>query len=83
MHGGDTPWAQGGVYRTVATAGEMWGMHFEFGAPLTTIARFERSGRTLAATGSGTVEVSGRRGGRCRAELPFERRLPRACLGAP
>ena len=67
------------VFRTVATEGEMWGLRFRFAAPPSTVARFERSGRKLAATGSGTVEIRGRRGCRFSAELPFERRLPPAC----
>ena len=46
------------VYRTVATEGEMWGLRFRFAAPPSTVARFERSGRTLTATGSGTVEIT-------------------------
>jgi S-formylglutathione hydrolase FrmB len=67
------------VYRTVATEGEMWGLRFRFAAPPSTVAQFERSGRKLAATGSGVVEITGRRGCRFSAELPFERRLPPAC----
>jgi len=67
------------IYRTVATEGEMWGLRFRFAAPPSTVARFERSGRKLAATGSGTVEIRGRRGCRFNAELPFERQLPPAC----
>jgi S-formylglutathione hydrolase FrmB len=67
------------VYRTVATDGEMWGLRFRFAAPPTAVARFERKGNALSATGGGSVEISGRRGCRFSAELPFERRLPRAC----
>ena len=67
------------VYRTVATEGEMWGLRFRFAAPPTAVARFERAGNKLTATGSGTVEISGRRGCRFGVELPFERRLPPSC----
>jgi S-formylglutathione hydrolase FrmB len=67
------------IYRTVATEGEMWGLRFRFAAPPSAVARFERSGNQLTATGSGSVEISGRRGCRFSAELPFERKLPRAC----
>jgi S-formylglutathione hydrolase FrmB len=67
------------IYRTVATEGEMWGLRFRFTAPPLAVARFERSRNTLTATGSGTVEIRGRRGCRLSAELPFERRLPPAC----
>lgn len=66
-------------YRTVATDGEMWGLRFRFSAPPSTVARFERAGATLTASGSGTVEITGRRSCRFSAELPFERRLPAAC----
>ena len=67
------------VYRTVATEGEMWGLHFRFAAPPSTVARFERSGSKLSATGNGSVEITGGRGCRLSAELPFEWRLPPAC----
>ncbi len=70
------------VYRTVATEGEMWGLQFRFDTPPAAVATFERSGRTLRAAGSGTVEISGRRGCRFIATLPFERKLPRACQRA-
>jgi S-formylglutathione hydrolase FrmB len=67
------------TYRTVATSGEMWGLRFRFAAPPSAVAEFERFGRTLSAAGSGEVLIRGRRGCRLRAELPFERRLPRGC----
>jgi S-formylglutathione hydrolase FrmB len=70
------------VYRTVATAGEMWGLRFRFAKPPSVVARFKRSGRTLAATGKGSVRIRGGPGCRLSAKLPFERRLPRACLRA-
>jgi S-formylglutathione hydrolase FrmB len=68
------------IYRTVATAGEMWGLRFRFDQPPPTVAQFERSGRTLSASGSGAVRIRGRRGCRLTGELPFERRLPPQCL---
>jgi S-formylglutathione hydrolase FrmB len=70
------------VYRTVATAGEMWGLSFRFAKAPSLVAKFKRSGDTLAATGRGRVEIHGGRGCRFNAKLPFERRLPRACLRA-
>jgi S-formylglutathione hydrolase FrmB len=70
------------VYRTVATAGEMWGLRFRFAKPPSVVAKFRRSTRTLAATGQGRVRIRGRRGCRFSAKLPFERPLPRACLRA-
>ncbi len=70
------------VYRTIATAGEMWGLDFRFDSPPAVVARFERSGTTLSAEGSGAVLISR---GPCdlRAELPFELELPPACLVPP
>lgn len=67
------------VYRTVATTGEMWGLRFRFAKPPSAVARFERSGRTLAARGRGRVVIRGARGCRFDAQLPFKRKLPRAC----
>jgi pimeloyl-ACP methyl ester carboxylesterase len=71
---------RGWTYRTVATSGEMWGLRFSFSAPPSTVAEFERSGRTLSAAGTGEVRIRGRRGCALRTALPFERRLPRGCL---
>lgn len=67
-------------YRTIATAGEMWGLRFRFARPPAAVAEFERSGRRLTATGRGSLRIRGRRGCSLRAQLPFKRRLPRACL---
>lgn len=66
-------------YRTVATEGEMWGLQYRFSAPPTAVAQFTRAGRTLSATGTGTVAISGPRGCAFSADLPFEQKLPRAC----
>ncbi|HEU0025280.1 MAG TPA: hypothetical protein VFQ12_11640, partial [Thermoleophilaceae bacterium] len=68
------------TYRTIATAGEMWGLRFRFAEPPATVAEFERSGRGLTATGRGSVRIRGGHGCRLRGELPFKRRLPHACL---
>jgi hypothetical protein len=68
------------AYRTVATSGAMWGLRFRFAAPPSELTEFERSGRTLSATGSGEVRIRGRKGCRFSRALPFERRLPRRCL---
>jgi hypothetical protein len=70
---------RGWVYRTVATTGDAWGLRFRFTEPPPAVAQIERSGRTLTATGSGRVQIRGRRGCRLSADLPFERRLPPAC----
>ena len=58
------------TYRTVATAGEMWGLRFRFAKPPATVAEFHRSGSRLTATGRGTVRICGRR-----AKLPFKRSI--------
>jgi hypothetical protein len=58
----------------------MWGLRFRFAAPPTEVARFERSGSKLTGTGRGTVEIAGGVGCQLSAELPFELRLPAACL---
>jgi S-formylglutathione hydrolase FrmB len=67
------------VYRTVAKTGEMWGLRFRFAQPPSVVARFKRSGRTLAATGRGRVEISGGRGCRFSAKLPFKRLIAPSC----
>jgi hypothetical protein len=73
---------RGWVYRTVATAGEMWGLRFRFAAPPSTVVQFKRSGRTLSASCTGKVRIRGPRGCELSWKLPFERRLPRACRRA-
>ena len=72
---GPRSWA----YRTVATSGEMWGLRFHFDAPPSAVATFRRHGRTLTARGSGRVAITASGGCRLGSQLPFERRLPRAC----
>jgi S-formylglutathione hydrolase FrmB len=71
------------TYRTIATAGQMWGLRFRFGAPPSEVAEFKRSGRKLSAAGSGEVRISDGRGCRFSAALPFERRIPRSCARRP
>lgn len=68
------------TYRTVATAGQMWGLRFRFAEPPSEVAEFKRSGNTLSAAGSGEVRIGDGRGCRFSAALPFERRIPRSCL---
>jgi S-formylglutathione hydrolase FrmB len=68
------------VYRTVATTGEMWGLRFRFARPPSGVARFKRSGQTLAATGSGTVQIRGGQGCRFTSRLPFRRQLSGTCI---
>ena len=68
------------TYRTIATSGEMWGLRFRFAEPPSEVAQFERAGHTLTAAGSGEVRIRGAGGCGFSGQLPFERRLPRACL---
>jgi hypothetical protein len=68
------------TYRTIATAGEMWGLRFRFDAPPAAVVDFQRTGPTLQATGAGTVAIDGPAGCSLRLVLPFERQLPPACL---
>jgi hypothetical protein len=68
------------VHRTIATAGEVWGLRFRFDAPPSTVATFTRAGSSLSAVGSGTVVITGPDGCELRAALPFTQRLPDACV---
>ena len=67
------------TYRTAALSGEMWGLDFSFAEHPTELAEFTRDGTRLFATGTGTVTITGARGCRFTAELPFARRLPAGC----
>jgi S-formylglutathione hydrolase FrmB len=66
-------------YRTVATEGEMWSLHYEFATPPSSVATFTRSGDTLSATGSGQVHIDGEGNCQLTATLPFSRPLPADC----
>jgi S-formylglutathione hydrolase FrmB len=68
------------TYRTIATSGEMWGLRFRFAEPPPALVEFRRSGRRLAASGSGTVSIRARGGCKFRWSAPFDKRLPRGCL---
>jgi S-formylglutathione hydrolase FrmB len=70
------------AYRTIATSGEMWGLRFEFAAPPSAVARFERSGSTLSGTGTGDVHLTAAGGCDLHVSLPFHRVLPADCLHA-
>jgi S-formylglutathione hydrolase FrmB len=63
--------------KTVARTGDAWGLRFAFTAPPDAVETFRRYGRTLSATGSGTVRIRPRRGRAFTARLPFTRRLAR------
>ena len=68
-------------YRTIATAGEVWGLSFRFSAPPSQVDELARSGTVLTGTGSGTVSITGPPGCTVRATLPFRRTLPTSCFG--
>jgi S-formylglutathione hydrolase FrmB len=71
------------TYRTIATAGEMWGLRFRFTAPPSAVVDFARAGTQLSGAGSGEVQISGPPGCEFRATLPFVQPLPAACLVHP
>jgi S-formylglutathione hydrolase FrmB len=65
------------TYSTVAQRGRAWSFRYRFAEPPTELVTFERRGRSLLGSGSGTV-VLRRRDCVMRATLPFERELTRA-----
>jgi len=65
-------------YETVATVGTAWGIRFRFASPPEELVSFEREGRTLGASGSGTVRLRTPNDCRIESPVPFEFRLPRA-----
>ncbi len=70
------------TYRTAATSGQAWDIHFEFSPPSAALATFERVGRKLKVTGSGNVTISDGNGCWYTGDLPFTRTLPaRPCRG--
>jgi S-formylglutathione hydrolase FrmB len=66
-------------YRTVAMAGQMWGLRFRFAAPPSTVAEFRFADRTLYGAGTGYVVISGGPGCNLSLTLPFVHQLPAAC----
>ena len=70
------------TYETVATRGDMWGLHFAFSAPPDAVATFRRQGAQLAGDGAGEVTVVNARGCGFTARLPFDRALPPAACAA-
>lgn len=67
------------AYRTIATAGEMWGFRFRFTAPPATVAQFVRTGTVLSGTGTGEVVITGPPGCELRVTLPFVQDLDPVC----
>jgi len=70
------------TYETVATRGDMWGLHFAFSAPPDAVATFRRQGAQLAGDGAGEVTVVNAQGCGFIARLPFDRALPPAACAA-
>jgi hypothetical protein len=66
-------------YSTVAQRGVAWQFRFAFKEAPSSLTTFERRGNRLLGKGSGQVVLRGRRGCKLRLELPFDRKLPRAC----
>ncbi|MDQ2621944.1 MAG: alpha/beta hydrolase-fold protein, partial [Actinomycetota bacterium] len=64
------------TYRTAATSGQAWDIHFEFSPPPTAMTNFERNGRNLKVNGDGEMTISDGNGCRFTGELPFTRTLP-------
>lgn len=64
------------TYRTAATSGQAWDIHFEHSPSSSGLTTFERNGRSLKVSGSGRVTVSDGNGCRFTGELPFSRKLP-------
>lgn len=87
VHGGATRF----TYRTMAPAGNAWGLGFRFSALPTQALQLQRAGDVISATGRGTLTITpgaaadDATGAGTRpdcaftAELPFEYRLPAGC----
>lgn len=82
------------TYRTMSVVGNAWGLGFRFAEPPARVMVLRREGRTLSATGSGTVTITpgapaaDASGAGVRSDcaftatLPFSRTLPEECLAA-
>lgn len=69
-------------YTTSANEGQAWDLHFEFSPAATAITTFERNGRSLKATGEGSVTIFDGNGCSFTAALPFTRDLSaKPCRG--
>jgi hypothetical protein len=70
------------TFQTVARSGRMWDLDYSFEADPTALETFNRSGNTLAATGTGRVRITTPEGCRLTATLPFTEPLPFGCTPA-
>lgn len=64
------------TYATVAKHGRMWSLRFDFAKAPAVLETFTRNGKTLSATGAGTVTIRTHAGHAFTATLPFSRTLP-------
>ena len=64
------------TYRTVARAGEAWGLRYSFARAPEEVVTLRRDGNAIAGEGSGTVTIA--TPGECEltAQLPFKAQLP-------
>jgi hypothetical protein len=69
------------TYRTVAAAGEAWGLRFRFASPPTEVVELQRTGASLRVTGHGRLELRGAGGCAMDLRLPFQGRLSATCAG--
>lgn len=63
------------TYRTAATGGDAWDIHFEFSPPPTAVTTFKRTGNKLAVTGEGEITIFDGNGCSFSGDLPFTRNL--------
>jgi S-formylglutathione hydrolase FrmB len=63
-------------FSTVETASDAWGFHLAFDKPPETVETFHLHGKSLSATGSGTVTVTTPQGITFTKALPFDAKVP-------
>lgn len=69
--------------QTASQSGRAWGFTWHFIAPPTGLVSFRRNGRTIAASGAGTVTMKAPNGARFTQQLPFERAIPKKPKSKP
>jgi esterase/lipase superfamily enzyme len=63
-------------FSTVETTSDAWGFHLAFQKPPETLETFHLHGKSLSATGSGTVTVTSPQGTTFTRALPFDTKVP-------
>lgn len=71
------------THRTIATAGEVWGLRYRFAAPPATVVELRRRGDQLSITGTGRITLTGPAGCALDLRLPYAGPLPAACRTSP